>query len=256
MLKPSKNIWSLSAPSESAKAGKYSAGVYWKHFLGVLVAKADRMVATIMISRQIVCLFDRRTLSEKRSPLRDGVRRKQSASRLSRFQSFSSAFITFNVVLSRKVEMDSALSLSPHLSSSLCYKLSSERRDDDSRRLIVVGVYERAAHAVAALRRLRLLIHSRPVAAVDGEDMESLNGNQLGPLYDPEDPENRIIGWGYRLRKPDTDDVFTIWIKQVFMMREVADDGLLGPPENVNWTNFVEESRIHISDDTLHSTLR
>lgn len=148
--------------------------------------------------------------------------------------------------------MNSVLSLSPHLSSSLCYTLSYEKRNDDSRRLGVVGVYERPAHAVAALRRLRLLIHSGPVAAVDEEGMEFFNGNQIGPLPDPEDPQNRLIGWGYRFRKPDTGYVFTIWIKQVFMMREVADHEPLGPPENVNWMNFVEESRIRVSDDTLH----
>ena len=82
--------------------------------------------------------------------------------------------------------------------------------------------------------------------------MEFLNGNHIGPLHDPEDPEDRIIGWGYRFRKPETDDVFTIWIKQVFMMREVVNYGPLRPTETVNWMDFVEESRIRISDDTLH----
>lgn len=148
--------------------------------------------------------------------------------------------------------MDSALSLSPHLSSSLCYTLSYEKRDDDGRRTSVVGVYEKAAHAVAALRRLRLLIHSGRVAAVDEEGVDFSNGNQIGPLHGLEDPENRLIGWGYRFRKPDTNDVFTIWIKQVLMLREVADDGLLRSTEAVNWTNFVEESRIHVLHDTLH----
>jgi hypothetical protein len=146
--------------------------------------------------------------------------------------------------------MNLALDLSPHLLSTLCYTLSYEERNDDSRRLGVVGVYERAAHAVAALRRLRLLIHSQPVAAVDEEGVEFPNGNQIGPLRDPENPQNRLIGWGYRFRKPGTDDISTIWIKQALMLCEVADYRLLRPAEIVNWMNLVEESRIHISDDT------
>ena len=145
--------------------------------------------------------------------------------------------------------MNLALDLSPHLLSTLCYTLSYEERNDDSRRLGVVGVYERAAHAVAALRRLRLLIHSQPVAAVDEEGVEFPNGNQIGPLRDPEDPQDRLIGWGYRFRKPGTDDISTIWIKQAFMLREVADYGLLRPTETVSWMDLVEESRIRISDD-------
>lgn len=147
--------------------------------------------------------------------------------------------------------MSLALDLSPRLLSTLCYTLSYEERNDDSRRLGVVGVYERAAHAVAALRRLRLLVHSQPVAAVDEEGVEFPNGNQIGPLRDPEDPQDRLIGWGYRFRKPGTDDISTIWIKQAFMLREVADYGLLRPTETVSWMDLVEESRIRISDDTF-----
>ncbi|GAB7331128.1 hypothetical protein MBLNU13_g02609t1 [Cladosporium sp. NU13] len=228
---------------------EFAASVYWKHFLGFFVAKADLMVATSMRSRPIVGLFDWWTSNEEGSPPRDGMPSKQSASRLSasRLSAVhppSSLFQNFG--------MNLALGLSPHLLSTLCYTLSYEERNDDSRRFRIVGVYKRAAHAVAALRRLRLLIHSAPVAAVDEEGVEFPNGNQIGLLRDPEDPQNRLIGWWYRFRQSGTDDVSTIWIKQAFMMREVAGYALLRPTEIVNWRHLVEESRIRISDDTLH----
>ncbi|GAB7331130.1 hypothetical protein MBLNU13_g02609t2 [Cladosporium sp. NU13] len=189
--------WLVVLMQECQSQVEFAASVYWKHFLGFFVAKADLMVATSMRSRPIVGLFDWWTSNEEGSPPRD-------------------------------------------------------ERNDDSRRFRIVGVYKRAAHAVAALRRLRLLIHSAPVAAVDEEGVEFPNGNQIGLLRDPEDPQNRLIGWWYRFRQSGTDDVSTIWIKQAFMMREVAGYALLRPTEIVNWRHLVEESRIRISDDTLH----
>lgn len=146
------------------------------------------------------------------------------------------------------MEMSLVVSLSPHLLSATCYTLSYEDRNGDSRRLTIVGVYKRAAHAVAALRELRLLIYSGPVAAFNEMGMEVPNGNQIGPLRDPQDPQNRPMGWGYRFVRPNTEIVSTIWIEQGLIFRGAADYGLLEPSENVNWMDFVAESQIDISD--------
>lgn len=146
--------------------------------------------------------------------------------------------------------MSLAIRLSPHLTPTVCYVLSYEERNDDIRRFDIVGVYERAAHAVAALIALRLETHGGPVAEIDQEGGEFPNANKIGPLGDPEDPQDRQIGLGYRFRKPDTGDIATIWIKEVYVMREVTDYGRLGAPEIVDWTRVAEESRIDTSDDT------
>jgi hypothetical protein len=146
--------------------------------------------------------------------------------------------------------MSVASDLSPDLLSTVCYTLLCEVRNQHGRRLSVVGVYERAAHAVAALRRLRLRIHSGPVAAIDEEGREFPNGNQIGPLGDPQVPQDLQIGWGYRFRKPDTNSISTIWIKQGLNFSVVTDHRLLRASDIVDWRDFVEESRIDVSDDT------
>lgn len=231
--------------------------------MGYLVAKAQRMMATTMRTRQIVCLLDECTSGEMTSLPADGVQRKQSASRSITHQSFASNYImltrstrkvnilpTSTSTRPQKVGMSLAIRLSPDLTSTICYTLSYEERNDDIRRFDIVGVYERATHAVAALIGLRLQTHNGPVAEIDQYGGEFPNANKIGPLGDPEDPQNRQIGRGYRFRKPDTDDIATIWIKEVYIMREVTDYGQLGPSEIVNWTQVAEESRIDTSDDT------
>jgi hypothetical protein len=150
--------------------------------------------------------------------------------------------------------MNPEVSPSPQLIRATCYTIVYEDRDDDNRRLLVLGVYERPVDAVAALRLIRLDFHSGPVAAIDEEGMEFPSGNEIGPLRDPEDFDgNRQIGWGYRFRRPDTDTVVTLWIQQGLVFRERTHDGPSEPlpPEVVNWMDFVEQSRIDVSDDTI-----
>jgi len=141
---------------------------------------------------------------------------------------------------------------SPQPTPSTCYTVLYEDRDDDNRRLLAVGVYERAAVAVAALRDIRLDFHPGPVAAIDEEGMEFPSGNEIGPLRDPEDfDENRPIGWGYRFRRLDTDTVVTLWIQQGLVFRVRTHDGPSEPLQVVNWMDFVELSRIDVSGDTI-----
>lgn len=147
--------------------------------------------------------------------------------------------------------MSVAVDLSLDLLSTVCYTLLCEVRNQHGRRLSVVGVYERAAHAVAAFRRSRLHIYSGQVAAVDEEGRDFPNGNEIGPLGDPQDPQDLQIGWGYRLRKPGTHSISTIWVEQGLIFSEVTNHGQLRPPDIVEWRDFVEESRNDISDNTI-----
>lgn len=144
--------------------------------------------------------------------------------------------------------MSLAQELSPHLSSATCYLLIWEVRNEDSRRIRIIGVHERVVHAVAALRNLRLRIYPGSVAAFDEEGMEFPNGNQMGPLQNPEDSGDHRIGWGYRFRDPRTRNVSTIWIEQRLIFLEAPQR----PPVTVNWTELVASSRIDISDDTTN----
>lgn len=59
-----------------------------------------------------------------------------------------------------------------------------------------------------------------------------------------------LLGGDIDFASPAPTTFSTIWIKQALMLCEVADYRLLRPAEIVNWMNLVEESRIHISDDT------
>ena len=145
--------------------------------------------------------------------------------------------------------MSLAQELSPHLSSATCYLLIWEVRNEDSRRIRIIGVHERVVHAVAALRNLRLRIYPGSVAAVDGEGIEFPNGDQAGPLQEPEDPEHRQIGWGYRFRNPNTEKVSIIWIEQRLVLLEAPQR----PPITVNWTELVASSRIGNSENTTHA---
>jgi hypothetical protein len=85
--------------------------------------------------------------------------------------------------------MSLAIRLSPHLTSTICYVLSYEERNDDIRRFDIVGVYVRAKHAVAALIGLRLETHNGSVAEIDQYGGEFPNATKIGPLGDPEDPQ-------------------------------------------------------------------